>query len=392
MRRSGRDKLPSAVNHPRRARRLRRTSVALVVLTLIATACARRAPQDSLRPAGSESRFIDHLFFPVFWIAVGIFVLVFGLTGLIAVRFRGRGVDEPPRQVHGNTRLEIAWTLVPFFLLVGVGTFSVLGIFHLAREPKGSTLSFVPASATAPATIQGDVLRVNVFAHRWWWEFRYPGIGPGGAEIVTAGELHVPAGKKVRLTITSNEPAASPEGPGPGVLHNFWAPRLAGKIYAIPGRLNKLTIEADTLGRYYGQCSEYCGISHANMRFRVVAQTSQDFAGWVANQLRPARIWTDADQYAQPDAYGGYQLFNGSGGCSGCHTVNGTNAAGQVGPNLTHLRARGVFAGAIFALTDANLRTWLRDPQAAKPGANMRIRKLTEDEISKLVAYLDTLS
>jgi cytochrome c oxidase subunit 2 len=127
------------------------------------------------------------------------------------------------------------------------------------------------------------------------------------------------------------------------------------------------------------------------MRFRVVAESPKDFAQWVADQGRPALQLSAADQFSDPQAYAGYQLFNGTGGCAGCHTVRGTPAAGQVGPNLTHLQERGFFAGAIFALNDNNLRTWLRDPQAAKPGANMRIRTLTEDEITKLIAYLDTL-
>jgi cytochrome c oxidase subunit 2 len=127
------------------------------------------------------------------------------------------------------------------------------------------------------------------------------------------------------------------------------------------------------------------------MRFKVVAETPSDFAAWVAEQRTVQHPLTAADQYTQPLAYQGYTLFNGSGGCSGCHTVQGTPAAGQVGPNLTHLQARKVFAGAILALNDNNLRLWLRDPQAVKPGANMVIRHLSEQEITELIAYLDTL-
>jgi cytochrome c oxidase subunit 2 len=185
---------------------------------------------------------------------------------------------------------------------------------------------------------------------------------------------------------------------GPGVEHNFWVPELAGKIYAIPGHITHLNLEADsskiTDGHpitYVGQCTEFCGISHANMRIKVVAQSPADFATWVANQQTVQHPIVAADQFNNPSVYQGYTLFNGSGACSSCHTVQGTTAAGQVGPNLTHLQARGYFAGDIFTLNDNNLRTWLRNPQAAKPGANMVIRKLSEQEITSLIAYLDTL-
>jgi cytochrome c oxidase subunit 2 len=251
----------------------------------------------------------------------------------------------------------------------------------------------IAASATGPAQVSGDVLHVNVFAHRWWFEFRYPGMGPidpatgQRADLVTAGELHLPVGKEVYLSVTSKEPP----GAGPGVIHNFWIPRLAGKIYAIPGRTNHLVLNADAPGTYFGQCSEYCGLSHANMRVRAVAQTDADFAAWVLNQQQPAHPVTAADQFTDPAVYAGYQLFNGAGTCFSCHTVTGTSAAGIVGPNLTHLQARSVFAGDILTVNDANLREWLRDPQAIKPGNDMRIPHLNEDQITSLIAYLDTL-
>jgi cytochrome c oxidase subunit II len=388
--------------------RTRRRALALLLGTLAvaATACDKVGhPQNSLNPQGPESRYIDRLYWPVFWIAVAMFVLVAGITIAAIVRFRERPGNETPHQIHGNTRLEVFWTIVPFLLLVGVGTFSVVGVFHLYEKPAGSRITFTPASQT----VQGDVLEVHVIGHRWWWEFDYPGLGtmqdqflsagekPNTA-LVTAGELHIPAGVKVYLDITSNEPAKSPEGVGPGVMHNFWVPELAGKIYAIPGHITHLNLEADLSKvsnghpvTYAGQCSEYCGLSHANMRIKVVAETPSDFAAWVAEQQGVQQPPAAADQFARPDVYAGYKLFTGSAGCSGCHTVQGTTAAGQVGPNLTHLWARGYFAGDIFRLDNNNLRIWLRDPQAAKPGANMRIRKLSEEEITQLIAYLDTL-
>ncbi|HLX87519.1 MAG TPA: cytochrome c oxidase subunit II [Acidimicrobiales bacterium] len=381
----------------------------LTVVALASTACAAHAPQDSLNPKGPESRYIDHLFFPVGIIAVVIGLFVGGMVLYCIIRFRARSDDDAPKQTHGSTPLEITWTIIPLLLMFFVASLSVIGIAHLYRNPKGQRITFVPAAAGTPATIQGKVLEVHVIGHRWWWEFDYPGLGsmqdqflsageqPGTA-LVTAGELHIPAGIMVRLDITSNEPAKSREGVGPGVEHNFWVPSLAGKIYAIPGHITHLNLEADASAvsdghpvTYSGQCSEFCGIGHANMRIKVVAESPADFAAWVVNQQTKQHPLTTADQYTQPLAYTGYQLFNGAGTCSTCHTVQGTPAQGQVGPNLTHLQARGYFAGDIFQLNNNNLRTWLRSPQAAKPGALMIIPKLTEDQITALIAYLDTL-
>jgi len=380
----------------------------LVAVGIGATACAS-APQNSLNPQGPESRYIDHLFFPVGFIALAILIFVSCMVVYSVIRFRARSADDSPKQTHGSTPLEITWTIIPLLLMFGVASLSVVGIAHLYRNPKGQRITFVPAVAGGAPGVQGKVLEVHVIAHRWWWEFDYPGFGsmqdqflsageqPDTA-LVTAGELHIPAGVMVRLDVTSNEPAKSPEGVGPGVEHNFWVPELAGKIYAIPGHITHLNLEADdkniTDGHpitYSGQCSEFCGISHANMRIKVVAESTADFAAWIANQQQKQAPVPASAQYTSPQVYAGYQLFTGSGGCATCHTVQGTPAAGQVGPNLTHLQARGFFAGDIFALNDNNLRTWLRDPQAAKPGANMRIRKLSEQEITELIAYLDTL-
>jgi cytochrome c oxidase subunit 2 len=401
-----------------RTRSRRRALPAILGLVAVAaTACASAtsAPQTTLRPQGQEAHYIDALFFPVFWVAVAVFCLVAGIVLYCVIRFRETPENQTPRQVHGNTKLEITWTVLPFLMMVGVGIASVIGVFHLYENPSGQRITFVPASDTGAApAIQGKVLEVHVIGHRWWWEFDYPGLGtmqdqflsPGekpNTALVTAGELHIPVGYMIRLDVTSNEPAKSPENtdpnnPGPGVIHNFWVPELAGKIYAIPGHITHLNLEADSKQivtghpvTYSGQCSEFCGISHANMRFKVVAESPSDFVAWVANQQRVQTPPSAQEQYSDPNVYAGYQLFIGSGGCSTCHTIQGTPAAGQVGPNLTHLQARKVFAGAILALNDNNLRMWLRDPQAVKPGANMRIRHLSEQEITELIAYLDTL-
>jgi cytochrome c oxidase subunit 2 len=174
------------------------------------------------------------------------------------------------------------------------------------------------------------------------------------------------------------------------VIHSFWPPALAGKVDVVPGQINQMIIDADNAGEYFGQCAEYCGTSHANMRLRVKAVSPSDFNTWVTQQQAgPATPPATGEGGAPSNAAIGANLFLTK-GCAGCHTINGVSA-GTVGPNLTHLQSRDSFAGAIYDLNDTNLRTWLRDPPAAKPGSVMPNLHLSESEITSLIAYLDTL-
>jgi cytochrome c oxidase subunit 2 len=326
-----------------------------VVLAGSLTACVNNGPQDALKPAGPDARKLDTLFKPVFWIAVVVFVLVEGLVLYCVIRFKARSDDDAPVQVHGNFRAELGWTIAPAILLLVVGVFTIKTIFDVNRVPKGA-----------------DVVQVDVTGHRWWWEYQYPGIG-----VTTANELHIPVGRPVAITLTSGD-----------VIHNFWPPRLAGKVYAIPGRHNHMALQADKPGVYYGQCAEYCGASHANMRLRVVAMSATDWDTWVRDQkagpATSASTTTSTDPAAQ-----GAALFL-SKGCAGCHAISGF-AAGNVGPNLTHLQSRDCFAGCLFDMNDQNLRRWLRNPPGEKPGSVMPNLNLSETEITQLIAYLDTL-
>jgi cytochrome c oxidase subunit 2 len=329
-----------------------RFAALLAVLALVATACGDEdLPQDALDPQGPVARQLDRLFDPVFLIAVVIFFLVEGLVLFAVIRFRARSDDERPRQVHGNAWLELTWTLIPAVLLAVVGVATLSTLFDINE---------VDAS--------DDALEVEVVGHQWWWEYRYPDLG-----IVTANELHIPAGRPVTLSLTSED-----------VMHNFWPPKLAGKVYAIPGRVNHMEVEADRPGNYNGQCAEYCGESHANMRLRVVAHDAAGFQRWVQGQQQPAAM------PAGGPAAEGAELFRTL--CASCHTVRGLQGAeGVVGPDLTHLQSRKVFAGAIFDLDERNLRRWLRDPPAEKPGSKMPNLQLAEEDIEKLIRYLETL-
>jgi cytochrome c oxidase subunit 2 len=343
-------------------------------LVLLLGGCVKNASQDTLKAHGSIARLQNSLFIPVFWIAVGVFVLVGGLVGVCIVKFRARSEDEAPRQIHGHTKAEIAWTIMPAILLASIAIPTVKFVFDLNKFPK-------------------NAITVNVVGHRWWWQMDYTKPDDvNQTDFTTATEMHIPVKQQVIVTLTSVD-----------VIHNFWVPELAGKLYAIPGRHNKLVIEADTPGTYYGQCAEYCGTSHSNMRLRVIADTPDQYAAWVTAQEAPAAqpvVSTSPDTTtttpgvtAAPTEAGlaatGANVFK-SAGCAGCHAITGISD-GVVGPNLTHFKSRSVFAGAIFQNDDNNLRLWLANPPAQKPGSVMPNLHLTSDQINQLIAYLDTL-
>lgn len=350
----------------RTSRRMARRAGQLVLataLSLVVAGCASNAPQDTLKPAGSYARQIDNLFKPVFYIAVVVFVVVELLIVVAIIKFRRRdddSDDEFPRQIHGNTRLEIGWTILPALVLVGVAFATVPLIFDLNEKPK-------------------NAMNVTVIGQKYWWAFEYPVQDKFGITktITTANELHVPAGTKIYLTLKSKD-----------VIHSFWAPRLNGKRDVVPGRILRWSLEADKAGAYSGQCAEFCGTSHANMRLKVVAHNPADWNAWVAQMERPDVKPTSGL------AAEGYQLFQQK-GCSGCHRVDGqwneVKATNPSAPNLTKLFTRDCFAGCIYDLNNRNeLEAWLRNPQR-KAGSLMVIGQLSEGEIDRLVAYLRTL-
>ncbi len=336
----------------------RRLAMVAGALLLLLSACARvQMPQDTFNAAGPEARKINALFWPVFWIAVGVFVLVEGLLVFALARFRRRPGAPVPKQVHGNTRLEITWTIIPFVLLLSVAVPTVGAIFSLARKPPGA-------------------LNITVTGHQWWWQVEYPSLN-----VTTANEIHIPVGQPVYVTVTSVD-----------VIHSFWVPRLAGKQDLEPGHTNHLTIEASEVGTYLGQCAEYCGFSHANMRLRVMAETPADFEAWAANQAGPAVTPAEGTAAAAGmDLFQNGRFANGL-QCTGCHTISGIQgAAGILGPNLTHFADRTTFGGSTFANTSQNLDGWLHDPPGLKPGADMPDLGLTQQQIDDLIAYLESL-
>lgn len=335
----------------------RRAALAAAWLGALGLAGCGRYPQSTFTPAGIVAKVELQLFELGLWVVIPIGLFVFGVLIYIVWRFRARpGDDEVPLQVSGNGKLEVGWT-VAFILILAVITVPNLKDTFFAGDQ--------PAASANP-------LYVTVTGHQFWWQMTYP-----DQHVVTANELHIPVGRPVDVSLTSVD-----------VIHAFWVPALGGKTDSIPGRINHMWIEADKPGVYQGQCAEFCGTSHANMRFLVDAQSPGAFDQWVQAMQHPDV--TPATALAKQ----GQELFLKTEPCSACHTLNGTSAQGTIGPNLTGIGSRGLIA-AFMPNTDANLARWLADPPAVKPGEGgvdpMPDLHLKPNQIQALVAYLEGL-
>jgi cytochrome c oxidase subunit 2 len=310
------------------------------------------SPLDSLDPQGPFAERIDNLFWPVFWVATVVFVLVEGMMVLSVFLFRDRLGRKDPRQIHGNNKLEIMWTIIPAVILASIAIPTVRAITDLTE-------------------CGADAYPVQIIGHQWWFEYRYP-----LDEVVTGTELVIPAGREVCATMTSED-----------VLHNFWIPALNGKRYLVPGQETSLRLEAYEPGVYIGQCAEFCGLSHSLMRARAVAVTEEEFRSWISSQQEPA---------AQPaegsEAAAGLEVFLNR--CTQCHTIDPFNVVALdqfSGPDLTHFMSRETIAGGALEYSPENLTRWLANPPQVKPGSYMPDLGLTQEEIDSLIAFLETL-
>ena len=346
----------------------------LLSLVILLVACTPSHPQSTFEAAGPVAKNQLNLFWILFWASLGIFIVVVGALLFTLFRFREKAGDALPVQTHGNRRLEIAWTVAPSLLLIALAIMTVQTLFEL----------------DSPS--QDDPLEVEVIAHQWWFEFIYPQYN-----ITTANEFNIPVGRDISFKVDSKD-----------VIHSFWVPKLSGKMDVIPNVTNKTWFNASEPGVYYGQCAEFCGIAHAFMKFRVIAQPEEEFLRWVGGQQAPAKFATEGL------AAEGSLVFNTK-GCITCHTVAGPDSmamrdsrnasflAGQPlshAPNLAHFASRGSFAGSMFENTDENLAAWLKDPEGVKPGNRMaRLADafnnpdlaLSDSDIDALVAYLQSL-
>lgn len=289
-------------------------------------------------------------------VALVVTVVVLGYVIVALVRgrrndLRNRTSSTSDRTLAGAVAIAIGTTVVILFglLVASVSTARVLG------------------SLRAPSA-----LTIEIIGHQWWWEIQYDDAVPS-RRVVTANEFHIPTHRPVALKVTSRD-----------VIHSFWVPNLQGKRDLIPGYTTALWIEADRPGVYRGQCAEFCGLQHAHMALDVVADSDADFQGWLDAMRQPAQNPSDAAAQKGRDVFMQAR-------CAGCHTVRGTDAAGQVAPDLTHLATRSTLGAGTLPNTPEHLADWIRDPQHLKPGNQMPPNPLTAGELQALVAYLETL-
>ena len=326
------------------------TGPLLALTTLVLGACGGPFPQSALDPASDFAWKLQDLFEGIFFWAVVVFVLVEGALIVAILRFRERPGGPEPKATHGNTLLEISWTLAPAVVLVLIAIPTIKTIWDVDRPARGESLV------------------VEAVGHQWWWEFRYPDLG-----IVTANELHIPVGEQIDVRLTSAD-----------VIHSFWFPRLGGKRDVIPGHETQIWFTADSAGLYLGQCAEFCGLSHALMKMELVAESPADFQAWAEGQRAEAMV-ADSVSFTE-----GSQAFM-QGGCIACHTVRGTIAQGVIGPDLTHVGSRRRIAAGILDNTPENMERWIRNSRAVKPGSLMVVPELDDQTVHRIVEYLHSL-
>ena len=344
-------------------RSLRRLApVAVLALALVLAACSD--PQSTVNPKSDFADDIQFLYLLTFWLGMAVFVGILGLTVGLAFWYRERP-GRVAKQIHGNTRLEVVWTLIPVVLVV------VMAV---------PTWQVIADSSKPPPD---NALHVNAVGRQWWFEFQYDLNGDGVFDdLVTANELHIPAGRAVSFNLLSED-----------VIHSFWVPQLVGKTDMVPGRNNKLEKFTPTeVGVFYGQCAEFCGSAHALMRFRVHVESHADFDRWVAAMNDEPTAPADGS----PEQAGS-RIFIAQ--CATCHTIQGVSD-GDTGPNLTLFGDRSTVGAGILESTDENVKAWVSDLRSLKPVpeiANMMptfhtgdptVDILSEGQVDQVITYL----
>ncbi len=341
---------------------MKRAIVALSFVTLVVlTGCVPVVPSSPsnvptapyfLNPGGPIAGQEANLFRLLLYPSAVVLVVVWGLLLYNIIRFRKKPTDkEIAPQYYREHLIEAIYTAIPVLLVIGI-FIVMLG-----------TVKAVAAPAPQPSDLQ-----VTVRGHQWWWEFQYPGY-----KVSTANELHIPVNTTVQVNLDSAD-----------VIHSFYVPQLAGKTDVVPGVINHMWLRADKVGQYHGQCAEFCGLNHANMRFTVFVDSQADFQAWIANQQKPA------PKPQGPLQQTGHDII-ALGTCASCHNLddNGPEFNASA-PNLTHLMSRQMFAGETFDLNAQNLQRWLQDTQAMKPGNDMK-HTFSAGQIRALMSYLLTL-
>jgi len=318
--------------------------------------------QSALDAAGPQAERIARLWWVFLAVCAAVYALVIGFLFAALARRRGDPAPRPadaeatasPTSDRGLTRAVATAT---------AATALILFILLVASVGTGKALSE-----------HGDpnALYIELTGHQWWWQATYQDPSPS-QQFETANEIHIPVGRPVIFILTSSD-----------VIHSFWVPNLSGKIDLIPTHRNTIWIRADKPGVYRGQCAEFCGLQHANMALRVVAESPTQFEAWRRAQVEPAPA-PDT-----PDKQHGQQVFT-SLPCAMCHTIRGTGAGGRTAPDLTHLATRSTIAAGILPNTRGHLAGWILDAQGVKPGAAMPPNVLPPDDLQSLLDYLGSL-
>ena len=383
-------------------------SAAILAASIFAAGClgGPEYAQTTFEPVSQFGASLNRVFYNTLAWTMAILVLVLVLIGIVIVRFRERPGQPHPRQSHGNTKLEIIWTLIPAVIVVFIAVPTVQTVFSSQSPPDAGALE------------------IEVIGHQWWWEFRYPAEG-----VITANEFYVPVGRQVHLRLTSAD-----------VIHSFWLPRVGGKRDVMPQprtadgempRPNHLVFTVDSAGRYRGQCAEFCGEAHGLMAMYAHSVDAEAFDAWIdamregdpapagtpaggtvvdTAQAQPAQSLPTQGAQApgQPAQSGAQQTLEQQGrqiflsrACIACHAIAGTTAQGRVGPDLTRFGTRQTVGAGAAPNTAENVEQWIRDPQVLKAGTLMPGAQteaggfpstgLTDDEIRAVAAYLTSL-
>lgn len=330
------------------------SSLTLSCVGLFVAGCESfNTPMSTIHVVTDLGRDINRVYLITTVVTCIIGVAIAVLTVVTIRKFRERpGDTHIPKQVHGNTFLELLWSIIPCILLlfIAIPTWEVIFKYREDRVPEGAYV-------------------IEAIGHQWWWEFKYPDTG-----VITANEVHIPENTLVHFKVQSAD-----------VLHSFWVPKFGGKIDAVPGVINNIYYTTPAASKdggdvYQGQCVELCGLSHAIMRFQAVVHKTDEFGRWMEAQKLEPVLETEKE-------HRGSELF-ASKGCLACHAITGTTAQGRIGPDLTNFGNRRMLGAGLANNTQEELASWLRDPPSRKPGSLMQNLGLNETEISDLSAYL----
>jgi cytochrome c oxidase subunit 2 len=308
--------------------------------------------QSTLQSAGPQAARIEGLWWVFLWILTAVYVVVMAFTVLACLRGR-RTTATPPSERRLTRSVAFATGATTVILLVLL-------------------VATVSTSRAMAVRDEANALHIKVTGNQWWWKVEYQHPSPD-QQFETANEIHVPVGRQVVLLLGSND-----------VIHSFWVPSLHGKIDLIPTHQNSVRFEVDRPGTYRGQCAEFCGLQHANMRLLVVAEEAAAFESWRQAQLEPGREPT------RPGSARGRDVFVST-ACAMCHTIRGTQAGGKTAPDLTHLASRTTIAAGTLPNTRGHLAGWIVDPQGPKPGNAMPPNMLSASDLQSLLDYLGEL-